>query len=386
MSRRKTNKEFIEEVYDLVGGEYTFLEEYVMSKTKIEVKHNTCNYKWKVQPNEFLRGSRCPKCSMKFKRSGSKRKTNKQFTSEVYELVGSQYVFLDKYKNYVTSLRVKHHVCGETYSVTPSGFFQGRRCPNCSPFAKKTTEEFKKEVENLEFGRYTLLSKYVNDSEIVVIKHKVCGQEYRVKPTNFIQGQRCPNCRYKKVSKKTRKTQEEFESDVYDLVGDEYTVQGEYRGNRKSITMTHNVCERRYKVLPGNLLSGSKCPKCRESKGEKKISRYLDIKEYHYKDEYYFEDLKVDRPLRFDFAILNKSGDVACLIEYDGEQHYRPVDIFGGLKSYLKTHRGDVMKNEYCLINEIPLLRIPYFEFDNIDTIVEDFLYKVFSNAEVELV
>ena len=141
MTRRKTNKEFEKEVYELVKDEYTFLEEYVTSKTKIEVKHNTCSHEWKVQPGEFLRGSRCPKCSMKFKRSGSKRKTHKQFTSEVYELVGDEYSFLDKYKNYITPLKVKHHVCGEIYNVTPACFFQGRRCPNCSLSAKKTTGE-----------------------------------------------------------------------------------------------------------------------------------------------------------------------------------------------------------------------------------------------------
>ena len=217
MARRKTDKEFEKEVYKLVKDEYTFLEEYVTSKTKIKVKHNTCRHQWKVQPGEFLRGSRCPKCSMKFKRSGSKRKTHEQFTSEVYELVGHEYTFLDEYKNYMTSLRVKHHVCGETYSVIPSEFFQGRRCPNCSPFAKKTTKKFREEVSILGEDRYKLLSEYINDSEKVKIKHKVCGHIYWVQPTNFIQGQRCPHCRYEKVSKKTKKTQEKFEEEVYEI-------------------------------------------------------------------------------------------------------------------------------------------------------------------------
>lgn len=58
-----TNDEFVSRVYDAVGDEYTFLEDYVSSKTKISVIHNKCNYIYKVAPQNFFRGRRCPKCS-----------------------------------------------------------------------------------------------------------------------------------------------------------------------------------------------------------------------------------------------------------------------------------------------------------------------------------
>ena len=34
------------------------------------------------------------------------------------------------------------------------------------------------------------------------------------------------------------------------------------------------------------------------------------------------------------------------------------------------------MKNEYCKLNEIKLLRIPYWECDNIENIIIDFLHR----------
>ena len=83
MVRRKTNKEFQQEVFDLVGNEYTFLDTYVNKRTKIRVKHNKCGHVYAVLPTNFLRGSRCPSCF------GTPKKTDAQFIHEVKSLVGN---------------------------------------------------------------------------------------------------------------------------------------------------------------------------------------------------------------------------------------------------------------------------------------------------------
>lgn len=77
--------------------------------------------------------------------------------------------------------------------------------------------------------------------------------------------------------------------------------------------------------------------------------------------------------LRFDFAILNKEK-IMGLIEFDGSQHFKPVEYFGG-KEYFKLAKfRDQIKTKYCEDNNIPLLRIKYTQFDDIETIVNDFL------------
>lgn len=68
MPKRKTNEEFQQEIKDMVGDEYTFLDTYVNTSTKIKVKHNICGNTYKVTPNHFLRGSRCPYCFGKVKK------------------------------------------------------------------------------------------------------------------------------------------------------------------------------------------------------------------------------------------------------------------------------------------------------------------------------
>ncbi len=61
---KKTNEEFIKEVYNQVKNEYTFLENYINTDTKILCKHNKCEYEWKISPYKFLnRQQRCPKCA-----------------------------------------------------------------------------------------------------------------------------------------------------------------------------------------------------------------------------------------------------------------------------------------------------------------------------------
>lgn len=62
-SRTKTNETFLKEVYKLTGEEYSFLQNYVNSSTKIKVRHNLCGSEYLVRPNDFRKGHRCAKCA-----------------------------------------------------------------------------------------------------------------------------------------------------------------------------------------------------------------------------------------------------------------------------------------------------------------------------------
>lgn len=111
---------------------------------------------------------------------------------------------------------------------------------------------------------------------------------------------------------------------------------------------------------------------CRKiSHGEYKIEKALKELGIDYKKQYVYNDLKGDSyALKFDFAIF-KDNKVCCLIEYQGEQHYFPVSIFGGEKGFLKQKEYDERKREYCNINQIKLIEIPY---TNLKQINNDYL------------
>lgn len=77
-------------------------------------------------------------------------------------------------------------------------------------------------------------------------------------------------------------------------------------------------------------------------------------------------------PLPFDFYIPKMN----IAIEYDGEGHYMPIkrgnmtqkDAEYNLKQIQKR---DDIKTNYCKNNGIVLIRIPYFDFDNISSILD---------------
>lgn len=62
--------------------------------------------------------------------------------------------------------------------------------------------------------------------------------------------------------------------------------------------------------------------------------------------------------LRFDFYL----PEHRMAIEYDGEQHFHPVEFWGGDKKYELQKENDKIKNLYCAENDILLLRLPYTE------------------------
>ena len=123
------------------------------------------------------------------------------------------------------------------------------------------------------------------------------------------------------------------------------------------------------------------CPYCFDtkkfkfSKGEKRVSEILDSSNITYIKQYTFEACKDDRYLPFDFYIPNYN----LCIEYDGQHHYYPVTFNGiseeqAIINYKNTVKHDKIKNEYCKNNNIKLLRIPFWEFNNIEEIIKEYL------------
>lgn len=123
-------------------------------------------------------------------------------------------------------------------------------------------------------------------------------------------------------------------------------------GNIETITDTELKRENKYV-----------CSKCSDniSSGEKYIRNILDKHNVKYAQQYVFNDLLGDeKPLRFDFALLTPTNKPYILIEFQGKQHYEPIEYFGGKEQFEKQKRYDNKKRDYCLKHGIGLLCIPY--------------------------
>lgn len=125
------------------------------------------------------------------------------------------------------------------------------------------------------------------------------------------------------------------------------------------------------------------------SKGEEKIAKILKANKIPFKQEVSFKDLKSLRGnlLRFDFAIFSK-GKIVALIEFDGEQHFHQVPHFQKtVFEFRQTQEWDRRKNAYCLKKNIPLIRIPYWDYENltIEKILTNPSYRVTSKFHNDL-
>ena len=114
---------------------------------------------------------------------------------------------------------------------------------------------------------------------------------------------------------------------------------------------------------------GTRCPYCKTSKGEEKISEVLFKYKIINEREKVFKGCVYKGNLRFDFYLPNQN----ICIEYDGKQHFEPQDFSGHGNSeseFKETQLRDSIKTQYCKDNNIKLIRIPYWDFDNIETIL----------------
>lgn len=106
---------------------------------------------------------------------------------------------------------------------------------------------------------------------------------------------------------------------------------------------------------------------CCNSKGELEIRELLKKNNINYFEQFKINIKQVtnNKLLRFDFAVDDPNEEF-FFIEFDGIQHVEPVIFFGGEDYYKEILINDQLKNEFCINNHIPLIRIPYSKLSKI--------------------
>lgn len=118
-------------------------------------------------------------------------------------------------------------------------------------------------------------------------------------------------------------------------------------------------CGKECDVTGCRMLDGSvKSCGCLRSANEEIIEQYLIKHNIIFQREQVFDDLlsPKKRHLRYDFGIYNTNNQVIGLIEFQGEQHFKSVDYFGGEEKFKERQLHDQLKYEYAYKNHIPIL------------------------------
>lgn len=287
----------------------------------------------------------------------------------------------DHYINARTKMKYKCQ-CGNIAETTFDYFKRSKGCIKCQPQRIADAQKFSYEkVEQLFIEKgYKLLDKiYINSHTNMKCIHLECGRIVKGTYSSLQHGQGlCFKCGRKESADKQRFSLELikdiFAKEKYKVLSKNYS--GAFDKLDCECPKHHLI-----KISYHDFQQGHRCFKCNESKGERKVCNYLDSNKYNYKSQYKINDCKNILPLPFDFAIFNNDNQLQFLIEYDGDHHFE--EVRGRDKLEIVQFR-DSIKTNYCLSQNIPLLRIPYWDFKNIESILDSY-FTMFKNNQTEI-
>ena len=219
-----------------------------------------------------------------------------------------------------------------------------------------------------KFGKLTVIERAENDSQSRTqwLCQCECGNKKIIKSSNLRRGfTKSCGCLAKETAAKLAE-----QLNKKNLIGQHFgkllvLEELEERASNGSIIYKcqcecGNICEVRTDYLTCGVTTSCGCSK-KISKGEEEITKILTENNIPFETQKTFDKcrFKSGFPARFDFYVDNK-----YLIEFDGIQHFFETKFSHDDFKIRQEH--DKIKNEYCLNNNIPLIRIPYTKCDTL--------------------
>lgn len=279
--------------------------------------------------------------------------TKEEFNSKCLEKHGNTFDYSKViYKNNQTKVEI---VCKKhgSFFLTPGKHLQGRACQICSG-KNLNTIEFINRANKKHKNKYDYSLVDYNgiftDIKITCPKHG----DFIQTPDRHLNSFGCSKCGIEICSSKRTYTTSEFIEKSINVHGDKYDYTlSEYI---KSIIPIKIICKLHGEFLqtPTNHWSGKGCIRCCASKGEKEILKILSDKKIIFEAQKKFKLCKKKSYLPFDFYLPIHN----ICIEFDGDQHYKPVKWFGGEEGFSKRVENDKIKTKFCKDNKIKLIRI----------------------------
>lgn len=240
----------------------------------------------------------------------------------------------------------------------------------------KTTETFISEAQYIFGNKYTYTSTvYSGAFNKIQVYCTTCLKHITVVPHDFLKGHGCWECGIISRSLSKKQSKDAFVKKSQNIHRFMYNYDHVIMGstNKTKVKILCNKCNTCFMQSPNDHIQGNGCPSCKKSKGEMAINTYLNNHDIPFKTQYCFSDCRNIRMLPFDFYI----DTINTCIEYDGELHFKPWNTASeiALEKFLNIQLHDKIKTEYCQSNNIRLIRISYWDIDNIPTILNDLLF-----------
>ena len=281
----------------------------------------------------------------------------------------------------------------ESYEIRCDSFIGGSRCPYCAgnrrvhpkdSFGQMLVDEYGSlEIiwdfeKNGDLNPFSLTKNSAKKVWLFCLKTDYHGS-YETKCYEFTRGRGCCYCnRKKKVHPKDSFAQYHIDNTDQNFIEkywskkniiDPFTLAP--CANKKVWIICQNDEEHEdYQVTCNNFFHGQRCGECKESKGEREIRKILNTHNINFIPQKEFSDLVGTsewKPLSYDFYLPEHN----LLIEYQGNYHDGTAKQQTE-EDYLRQQEHDRRKKEYAKLHNIKLLEIWYWDFDNIETILNE--------------
>jgi hypothetical protein len=361
--KKLTTEEFVARAEIVHRNKYNYFNTTYKGKRKsIEI---TCKEHGSFNQNAgvHLNGSGCKKCAA-IGQSKRQTLTTIDFIKKAKKIHGNKYDYsLVNYKNNSTKIKIICPKHGEFIQI-PSNHLFNHGCDKCAreyliKTKTLTTIDFIKKAKEIHGNKYDYsLVNYKNNStkiKIICPKHGVFEQN----PNSHISAKNgCSKC-----SGKSKITIKSLIGRAKEIHGNKYDY-SLISNIKNSTTKVKIICLEHGEFMQtpdAHLNQKQGCPNCRESKGERDIDSFLKKNKILFIKQKTFDTCinpKTGRKLKFDFYLPSHN----LCIEFDGQQHFKPIKRFGGEIGYNLTIYRDSIKNAFCKKNEIKLLRIKFNE------------------------
>jgi len=287
--------------------------------------------------------------------------TEEEFLNRLHDSVES----LTPYGGYRQAISARCKKCGHHWDTIASVLVKGHGCPECGKVKAAQVQKwdigqegFLQRLPKDLASIVKIKSTYKGCREPVLVECLCCGRDWHTRPVNLYRGHGCEVCARKAKGDGCRLSHKVYTDRIAQIHKESILILSVYVSGKDKVGVLCMNCNFQWSPEARRLYHRG-CPNCISSKGELEIDRLLAEARVDYTREHTFPDLTGPKGglLRFDFAVWDQ-GRLKCLIEFDGEQHHRPVKVMGGQKRFDVQVEIDAIKDEYCNSHGIRLVRL----------------------------
>lgn len=392
MKKRKTQEEFEKEL-SLVLPNTKVLGNYINMNTKIRFKCLIHDFEFDAFPQNMLRGHGCRKCGNE-KQSKKQTKSHEKFIEDVRN-INPNIEIIGEYINVDTKVKARCLIDGYIWDADPRKLLRGVRCSVCA------NRNVVVGVNDVATTRSDLVRYFKNKDEsikytsgsmqIIDVVCPECGYEDRIRIGTLSRfGFSCNGCYEKKYGRKrvphgywNEDTMRKYLNEKYPgyKLLDIRTADDD--GYLKVFIKCPNDDHDPYWAYWTNIIGGYTCYMCyledSMSRGEHMAESIFKKYNIDFYPQKRFDDCKDKYTLPFDFYL----PDYNLIVEIMGEQHEHPIEHFGGEESFQKCIKHDKIKRDYLKVNNINILDIWYYEFNNMEELILNKIQEILNNTKL---